>query len=187
MDISLQTAALNWNVLTLTIKKLELVEEAKKYHLDVVGVSSSKRGGSGMVDLNCGWKLLYSGADPSISTQAGVGILTSPQLPDCMFDWIPLASRACMLKLKVKDPSLSLKQVYAPNAVSGYQAFVDDVNDALRRRESTESTILLEDFNAHIGTDSEAWKGVIDRHEYSTFNESGRYLLHFVLATGSTL
>ena len=28
----------NWNVLTLTGKKLELVKEAKKYHLDIVRV-----------------------------------------------------------------------------------------------------------------------------------------------------
>ena len=35
-------------------------------------------------------KLFYSGADPSMSAQARVGILTSPQLSDCVFDWIPL-------------------------------------------------------------------------------------------------
>ena len=69
-----------WNVLTLTGKELKLVEEAKKYHLDIVGVSLTKRCGSGMVDLDGGWKLFYSGADLSMSAQAGVGILTSPQL-----------------------------------------------------------------------------------------------------------
>ena len=44
----------NWNVLTLTKKELELVKEAKKYHLDIVGVCSTKRRGSGIVDLNGG-------------------------------------------------------------------------------------------------------------------------------------
>ena len=33
----------NWNVLTLTGKELELVEEAKRYYLDIIGVSSTKR------------------------------------------------------------------------------------------------------------------------------------------------
>ena len=37
----------NWNILTLTRKELELVEEAKQYHLDIIGVSSTKRRGSG--------------------------------------------------------------------------------------------------------------------------------------------
>ena len=32
----------NWNILTLTGKELELVEKAKRYHLDIIGVSSTK-------------------------------------------------------------------------------------------------------------------------------------------------
>ena len=50
-----------------------MVEEAKRYHLDIIGVSSTKRRGSGTVDLDGGWKLFYSGADPSMSAQAGCG------------------------------------------------------------------------------------------------------------------
>ena len=59
-------------------EELELVEEAKRYHLDIIGVSSTKRRGSGTVNLDGGWKLLYSGADPNMSAQAGVGILQAP-------------------------------------------------------------------------------------------------------------
>ena len=40
----------NWNVFTLTGKEMELVEEAKRYHLDIVRISSTKRRGSGIVD-----------------------------------------------------------------------------------------------------------------------------------------
>ena len=39
----------NWNILTLTGKELELVKEAKRYHLDIIKVSSTKRRGSGTV------------------------------------------------------------------------------------------------------------------------------------------
>ena len=66
-----------------------------------------------------------------------------------------------MLKLKIKDRSLSLLQVCDLIAVSENQAFVDDVNHALQRVGSRESTILSEDFSAHVGTDTETWKGVI--------------------------
>ena len=58
----------NWNVLTITGKEFELVEETKKYHLDIVGVSFSKRRGSGIIDLDGGWKPFYLGADPSMMT-----------------------------------------------------------------------------------------------------------------------
>ena len=106
----------------------------------------------------------YSGGDPSLSAQAGVGILTSPRLSDCVSDWIPLGSRVCMLKLKVLDRSLCLLQVYAVNATSECQAFVDKVNDALLRISPTESTVLTGNFNTHVGTDTDTWKGVIRKH-----------------------
>ena len=112
-----------------------------------------------------------------MSAQVSVGILTSPQLSDCVFDWMPLGSRACLLNLTVKGRSLCQLQVYAPNAVSKYQAFVHDISNVVQRVGSTESTILLVDFNMHIGTDSETWKGVIGRHRDPAFNEKGLYLL----------
>ena len=59
----------NWNVLTLTRKELDLVEEGKKYHLNIVGVSSNRRHDSGIVDWDDWCKLSYSGADPSIFAQ----------------------------------------------------------------------------------------------------------------------
>ena len=48
-----------------------------------------------------------------------------------------------MLKLKVLDQSLCLLQVYAPNATSEYQTFVDEVNDALLQVSFTESIVLI--------------------------------------------
>ena len=143
-----------------------------------------KQRGSGTVDLDGGWKLFYSGADPSMSAQAGVGILTSPRLSDCVSDWIPLGSRVCMLKLKVLDRSLCLLQVYAPNATSEYQTFVDEVNDALLRVSATESTVLMGDFNAHVGTDTDTWKGVNGKHGVTGLNENGRYLLQLCCSNG---
>ena len=135
----------NWNILTLTEKELELVEEAKRYHLDSFGVSSTKTRCSGTVELDGGWRLFYSGADPNMSAQADVGILT--RLSDCVSD--------CMLKLKVLDRSLCLLQIYVPTATSEYQTFVDKVNDALQRLSPTESTFLMVDFDAHDGTDTD--------------------------------
>jgi len=64
----------NWNALTFTGQ--ELMEETKRYHLDIVGVSSTKRRSSGPVNLDGRKKLFYSGADPSVSAQGGLEILT---------------------------------------------------------------------------------------------------------------
>ena len=158
--------------------------QSKRYHLDITGVSSTKRRGSGTVDLDYGWKLFYSGADPGMSAQAGMRVLTSHCLSDCVSDWIPLGSRVCMLKLKVLDRSLCILQIYAPNTTSEYPAFVDDVNDAFLRVSPTESTVLIGDFNAHVGTDTDTWKGVIGKHGVTGLNENGKYLLQLCCSNG---
>ena len=89
-----------------------------------------------------------------------------------------------MLKLKVKDWSLCLLQVYALNAVSEYYAFVDDFNDALQREGLTEFINLLGDSNAHLRTDKETWKDVIGRQVDPVFNKNGRYLLQLCGSNG---
>ena len=89
-----------------------------------------------------------------------------------------------MLKLKVLDRSLCLLQVYAPNATSEYQNFLDEVNDALLRISATESTVLMGDFNAHVGTDADTRKGVIRKHGVTGLNENGRYLLRLCCSSG---
>ena len=139
------------------------------------------------MDLDGGWKLFYSGANPSVSAQAGVEILTSSRWSNCASDWMPLGSRVCMLKLKVLDRSLCLLLVCAPNATSEYQAFADDVNDALLRVSATESTVLMGDFNAHVGTDTDTGKGVIGKHGVTELNENGRYLLQLCCSNGLRL
>ena len=78
----------NWNVTLLNGKEQELIWEAEQYHLNIVGISSTKCRGSDTVELNEGWKLFYSGIDVTISVQAGVGIFANSRLTHCVTDWI---------------------------------------------------------------------------------------------------
>ena len=59
---------------------------------------------------------------------------------------------------------------YAPNTVSEYQAFVDDINGALQRVGSTKSIILLGDFIVRIVTNNKTWKSVIGKDGYPAKN-----------------
>ena len=93
----------NWSVTLLNGKEQEVVWEAEQYHLDIVGVSSTKCHSSNTVELNEGWKLFYSGVDVTISAQGGVGIFVSPRLAHCATDWIPLGGRICLLKLRLQE------------------------------------------------------------------------------------
>ena len=114
-------------------------------------------------------------------------ILTSPRLSDCESDWIRLESRVCMLKLKVLDWSWCILQAHAPNATSEYQAFVNEVNNALFQVSPTESTVLMEDFNTHVGTNTDTWKGVTGKRGVIGLNVNGRYFCSYVVTTDSAL
>ena len=102
-----------WNVTSLTGKEPELVDEAIRYRLDIVGVSSTKRKGNGTLVLNKRWQLFYSGVDPALHAQAGVGILTNLRLAERVVEWRPISERVALLRLKLKEKTLALVQVYA--------------------------------------------------------------------------
>ena len=93
----------NYNVSSLTGKEQELVCEAQQYRLDIVGISSTKRQGSGIVELNGGWKIFYSSVDAAMSAQAGIDLLVSPNIAECVVDWVPLEGRVCLLKLRLLE------------------------------------------------------------------------------------
>jgi len=60
----------NWKITSLTGKYHKLVEEAKRCSMDVLGISSTERGGYNVVDLDGEWKLFYSGVEPAKADQA---------------------------------------------------------------------------------------------------------------------
>ena len=167
----------NWNVTSLKVKEKELVWEAEQYHLNLVGVSSIKCRGSYTVELNEGWKLFYAGVDVTMFVQAGVGIFVNPRLAHYVTDWIPLRGRVCLLKRRLHKQSLFILQMYASNAETQYQPFLDKVDVALQKVTSAESIVLLGDFNAHVGIDDKTWKNVIGSQGDSAITRNGRFLL----------
>ena len=107
----------NWNVLSLTGKKQKLAWEAHQYHLDIEGILSTKHRGSGTVELKGEWKIFYSSFDVAMSTQAGVGLLMSFNIAECVDNWVSLGRRVCFLKLRLHWE----KQLQSPLSFSPFQ------------------------------------------------------------------
>jgi hypothetical protein len=91
------------------------------------------------------------------------------------------------MKLKLQKTNLTLVQVYAPNLEADYAAFLDEVDDALQRVADTESVLIMGDFNAHVGSDSQTWSGVIGRNGDPDLNANGVKLLDFCCGNGMSI
>ena len=95
------------------------------------------------------------------------------------YHWKSLSSKA-----KEQERSLSILQVYAPNIESQCEAFLEEVEVALGKATSSESLVLLGDFNAHVGINNATWKGVIGQHGDPDIHKNGRCLLQFCATNG---
>lgn len=176
-----------WNVTSLTGKEIELVEEAKKYQLDILGISSTKRKGKGTFIVDNGWQLFYSGVDSTTHAQPGVAILLHPRLFDTVLDWKPVSERVALIRLQLKKTKLTVIQLYAPNTERDYDTFLNEVLIAMESVPKTDSLLVIGDFNAHVGNDSQTWSGVIGRNGDIDLNNQGRQLLDFCASSSLSI
>ncbi|RXN33787.1 craniofacial development 2 [Labeo rohita] len=57
--------------------------------------------------------------------------------------------------------------------------FYTDLHNLLQRTPADDKVIILGDFNARVGRDSEAWQGVLGKHGVGSCNDNGHLLLEF--------
>ena len=78
-------------------------------------------------------------------------------------------------------------QAYAPNTADP-DALVEDIYDelqqAMNNTPASEMLILMGDFNAKVGTDTQNWDGVLGKFSLGECNERGEKLLNFCATNG---
>lgn len=90
------------------------------------------------------------------------------------------SGRIISFRLPLYDKFLTLFSVYAPT-LQAHPAekgkFYADLHNLVQNVPANDKVIALGDFNARVGRDSEAWKGVLGMHGVGNCNDNGRLLL----------
>ena len=88
--------------------------------------------------------------------------------------------RILTLRLHTTDGPVSLISVYAPTLHSTQEAkdeFYDQLQSVIQKIPTTESLLLLGDFNARVGVDHASWPRCLGRFGIGNMNENGQRLL----------
>lgn len=180
----------SWNVRTLLDREESnrperrtalVAAELSRYGVDVAGLQETRFSASGQL-REASHTFFWSGGAEGDRREAGVALAVSNNLVNSLTSSpIPVSDRIISLRAAIGPGShVTFIVAYAPTLYSreeDKQQFYDSMEAALTRVAPNDKLILLGDFNARVGCDSDTWSGVLGSFGRGKMNENGLRLL----------
>lgn len=169
-----------WNVKSMYQpgKAANIIKEAKRLQIDILGCSETRWPNSGQCTIN--EHHIYFSGDNTTKNKNGVAVILNDQTNKSIKGFIPISSRVALVKIKSNPFDTNIIQVYAPTANSNEQEieeFYEEIRIATKHTKKEEVNIILGDMNAKIGLGK--IEDVVGDFGLGTRNERGERLIEF--------
>ncbi|VDL89635.1 unnamed protein product [Schistocephalus solidus] len=156
--------------------------ELARYKVDIAALSGTRLSEPGQLEEVGASYTFWSGHPRAERRDAGVAFA----IPNDIVGRLPCLSQGSndhLMRLHLprwEDKFATIISTFAPLITSSDAAkdkFYEDLHALLVIVQKTKNWIVLGDFNARVGTDHAAWKGVLHPHGLGSCNDNGLLLL----------
>ena len=181
-----------WNVRTLMDsskadrpeRRTALVaRELDRYNIHIAALSETRLANEGqLTEAKAGYTFFWSGRSSEERREAGVGFAIRSNLVSKLTS-LPkgLNDRLMHMRVPLKGKChTTIISAYAPtmtNPEETKERFYADLEVLIASVPKEDKLIILGDFNARVGTDCQAWEGVIGKNGIGKSNSNGHLLL----------
>ncbi|XP_039290252.1 craniofacial development protein 2-like [Nilaparvata lugens] len=157
----------------------------RKYRVQLMGLSETKRKGQGQVQLDGGYCLRYSGVDKTRRAGEGVGVVVSGEMEGKVTGWKAVSSRIMYVDLEMEE-TVTVIQVYAPTEdydIADKEAFYEELQKEMdKARDRSRHVIIMGDWNGRIGSEVNRGQGCMGRFAGDRIlNDNGERIIDFCL------
>ncbi|BHF60198.1 hypothetical protein SprV_0100316100 [Sparganum proliferum] len=161
-----------------------VARELARYKVDIAALSETRFSEQGQLEeVGAGYTFFWSGRPRTERRDAGVAFAIRNdivgRLP-CLPQGINDRLMSLRLPLQRGGKFATIISAYAPpmtSPVAARDKFYEDLHALLATVSKADKLIVLGDFNARVGTDHTAWRGVLGPHGLRGSNDNGLLLL----------
>jgi len=158
--------------------------ELDRLNISIAALQETRLSSSGSI-REASYTFFWKGKDPEEPRIHGVGFAVKHNLLQSIEPIADGSERLLALKMQTQGGRLTIVSAYAPTLDSPEDTkdlFYHSLDSLLSGIPTSESVLVLGDFNARVGADQEAWPRILGHFGVGKMNSNGQRLLELCAA-----